>query len=394
MSSRLTYASNSRTICWGASRRSYARKILTSFKGVLSEARTQGWLKGDPAENVRIVLSERAMPKHETWLTLADVRNILRKADQKAASTNKQISKRWQRYRAFVYVAVFSGMRPGEVLGLPWRNVLFDQDAIKVEQDMDEDGTIGRPKSKNAYRTIRMGKQVMNILRAWKKECPASKHDLVFPNWQGNPEKLQNVYRRCWYTLQEAVGLVDEQGKAKYPLKDLRHVRASMEIDNGANPKEITMLMGHSSVKITYDVYGHLFEDHSERRAQRAGQLELSFFRFDHVPNLCPVKNKTLDFSGLQGCPVGLKILVSVVQIRPRAPFKIKDLALNSPILHQNIRRFVPRCNPRKPKATQMGTFGHVPNLCPAVPGLAPGNSRKSAIVFFDLSRSVFRPAS
>lgn len=254
--------------------RSYARKILTSFKGILSEARTQGWLRGDPAENVRVVLSERAKPKHETWLTLADVRNILQQADAKASSTNKQIKKRWQRYRAFVYVAVFSGMRPGEHLGLPWRNVLFDQGAIKVDQDMDEDGTIGRPKSKNAYRTICMGSHVMEILRAWKKECPASKHDLVFPNWQGNPEKLQNVYRRCWYTLQEEAGLVDAEGKAKYPLKDLRHVRASMEIDGGANAKEITMLMGHSSVKITYDVYGHLFEDHAERRAQRAGQLE------------------------------------------------------------------------------------------------------------------------
>ena len=89
-----------------------ARKTLTSFKGILSEARTQGWLKADPAENVRIMLSERAKPKHETWLTLADVRNILRLADARAASTNKQISERWQRYRAFVYVAVFSGMRP------------------------------------------------------------------------------------------------------------------------------------------------------------------------------------------------------------------------------------------------------------------------------------------
>jgi integrase len=254
--------------------RPFARKILTSFKGILSEARTQGWLKGDPAENVRIILSERAKPKHESWLTLADVRAILKKADEKAASSNKQIKKRWQRYRAFVYVAVFSGMRPGEVLGLPWRNVLFKESAIKVEQDMDEDGTIGRPKSKSAYRTIRMGKNVMALLKSWKKECPPSAQGLVFPNWQGNPEKIQNVYRRCWYTLQKETGLVDENGEAKYPLKDLRHVRASMEIENAANPKEITMLMGHSSVKITYDVYGHLFEDHAERRAQRAGEVE------------------------------------------------------------------------------------------------------------------------
>jgi site-specific recombinase XerD len=77
----------------------------------------------------------------------------------------------------------------------------------------------------------------------------------VFPNWQGNPEKLQNVYRRCWHTLQEEVGFVDEEVEPKYPLKDLRHVGASMEIDNGANLKEITMLMGHASVKIIYDVY-------------------------------------------------------------------------------------------------------------------------------------------
>tara|TARA_R110002124_G_scaffold183401_4_gene350807 strand:+ start:31733 stop:32701 length:969 start_codon:yes stop_codon:yes gene_type:complete len=193
--------------------RAYARKILTSFKGILSEARTQGWLMSDPAENVRIMLSERDRPKHETWLKIADVRRLLQKADERAASTNKQIAKRWQRYRAFVYVMTFAGMRPGEVLGLPWRNVLFDESAIKVDQDMDDDGKIGRPKSRSGYRTIPVGTQVMDILRAWKRECPKSKLDLVFPNWQGNPEKLQNVYRRCWYTLQKETGLVDEKAK-------------------------------------------------------------------------------------------------------------------------------------------------------------------------------------
>lgn len=254
--------------------RPYARKILTSFKGILSEARSQGWLRSDPAENVQIMLSERAQPKHEAWLTLKDVRKLLKIADEKANSSNKQIKKRWQRYRAFVYVMAFSGMRPGEVLGVPWRNVLFDQSAIKVDQDMNDDGQIGRPKSKSGYRTIEMGDHVMKLLREWKKVCPKSKLDLVFPNWQGNPEKLQNVYRRCWYTLQEEAGLVDEDGKARFPLKELRHVRASLEIDQQANPKEIKTLMGHSSIKVTYDVYGHLFEDHAERRAERANSVE------------------------------------------------------------------------------------------------------------------------
>lgn len=253
--------------------RAYARKILVSFKGILSEARTQGWLRSDPCENVRIVLTTRAEPQHTDWITLKDIRRLLRRAEIKAASANKQLAKRWGRYRAFVYVAAFSGMRPGEVLGLPWRNVLFSEGAIRVDQDLDEDGTIGRPKSKHGYRTIQMPDIVMEMLRAWQKKCPKNKLDLVFPNWQGNPEKLQNVYRRCWYTLQEDIGLVDTNGKARFPLKELRHVRASLEIAKNANPKEIQKLMGHSSIKITYDIYGHLFRDHDDRRAERANEI-------------------------------------------------------------------------------------------------------------------------
>ena len=253
--------------------RLYARKMLTSFKGILSEARTQGWLRSDPSENVRIVLSERSQPQHREWPTLTDIRALLKAADRRAESSNKQLRKRWQRYRALVYVAVFSGMRPGEVLGLPWRNVLFDDGAVRVDQDLDEDGTIGRPKSRSAYRTINMPDNVMTILEDWKADCPASDLGLVFPNWQGNPEKIQNVYRRCWYVLQEEVGLVDDDGRAKFPLKELRHVRASLEIDKQANPKEIQELLGHSSIKITYDIYGHLFQDHTARRAERANEI-------------------------------------------------------------------------------------------------------------------------
>jgi len=69
--------------------RPYARKILTSFKGILSEARSQGWLRTDPAENVLIMLSERAQPKHESWASLQDIRKLLAKADEKAASPNQ-----------------------------------------------------------------------------------------------------------------------------------------------------------------------------------------------------------------------------------------------------------------------------------------------------------------
>lgn len=67
--------------------------------------------------------------------------------------------------------------------------------------------------------------------------------------------------------------MVDDDGRAKFPLKELRHVRASLEIDKQANPKEIQELLGHSSIKITYDIDGHLFQDHTARRAERANEI-------------------------------------------------------------------------------------------------------------------------
>ena len=118
-----------------------------------------------------------------------------------------------------------------------------------------------------------MADDVMAMLSSWKEICPEGELDLVFPNWQGNPEKVQNIYRRCWYLLQDDAGLVDDDGKPKFPLKELRHVRASLEIDAQANPKEIQQLLGHSSIKVTYDIYWHLFRDHDDRRLERANQI-------------------------------------------------------------------------------------------------------------------------
>ncbi|MCW8087705.1 tyrosine-type recombinase/integrase [Sabulicella glaciei] len=113
----------------------------------------------------------------------------------------------------------------------------------------------------------------MRQLKRWRLLCPKSKHDLVFPNWTGMVEFLSNLNRRGWQPLLQEAGIVDEDGRHKYPPKSLRHARASLEIHSGANPKEIQRLMGHSSIRVTYDVYGHLFEAHEDKRQDRANQI-------------------------------------------------------------------------------------------------------------------------
>lgn len=138
---------------------------------------------------------------------------------------------------------------------------------------MNEDGTIGKPKSAAGYRTIPMASDVMAILKEWKPRCPKSKDGLVFPNLSGNSEFQGNINNRCWYVALRKAGLVDAEGKTFYDMYSMRHVRASIEISENATPKEIQKLMGHASIKITFDVYGHLFPEHDGERAKRANKV-------------------------------------------------------------------------------------------------------------------------
>lgn len=256
--------------------RKYAKKILVSFKAILSQARSDGRMKHDPAENTAITISKRqrkADQKSEIP-SVEEARLLLATALALRNSDNEQIAQAWKRYYPFFVTAIYSGMRPGEVLGLPWRNVDFKKSEIKVNQDADILGNIGLPKSAAAYRTIHMPDVAMRALQRWKLSCPKGEQDLVFPNWKGEVESHTNLTKRGWYVLLEKAGLNEKKQPPKYPLKSLRHVRASLEIHNGASAKELTDLMGHASVQITFDVYGHLFKDHAESRAKRATVIE------------------------------------------------------------------------------------------------------------------------
>lgn len=271
----------------------YARKILTSFKSALDQGRADELMVHAPAENIFI----RSSPHNKHALltatdkspSLSEIRTILDRLRQRTTVADRRLRRRRRRYKLILETMVYGGTRPGEALGLPWSEVDFDKGGIRIVQDIEEDGTIGRPKSAASYRFIPMPDCYMRQLRHWRKLCPDSDLGLVFPNWSGNAEFLSNLNRRGWRPVLSEAGIVTDDGSPKYPPKSLRHARASLEIESGANPKEIQRLMGHSSIKVTYDVYGHLFEAHDERRSTRANTIAHTLTqpnRSEHVTDL------------------------------------------------------------------------------------------------------------
>lgn len=262
--------------------RSLARKVLTALKGVLSEAQDRGRVGVNVAARVRIGNSKRDR-EEVTIPELGDIKSILTKLDEFATT------KAWRSRRALLTTSIYTGMRASELRGLPWEAVDLKHGKISVYQRADENGVIGPPKSKTSYRTISIPADLVKILKAWKLECPAGA--LVFPTGTGNPESLANIYNRAWKPIQLAAGIADpkkddkgnvlrdEDGKPimlpRYNFHTLRHFHASRLIHDNANPKDIQVEMGHSSIQITNDLYGHKFKDEAadKRSRERAERL-------------------------------------------------------------------------------------------------------------------------
>ena len=168
------------------------------------------------------------------------------------------------RWRPLLLTAAFTGLRASELRGLRWADVDFKANEIHVRQRADRYNTIGSPKTDASKRAVPFGKVVANTLKEWKLQCPHG--DLVFPNGQGKVEFHTHIVNRGFIPAQIAAGVVTKDGKAKYAgLHSLRHFYASLCINSreqgglGLLPKAVQERLGHSSITMTYDRYGHLF---------------------------------------------------------------------------------------------------------------------------------------
>ncbi len=178
---------------------------------------------------------------------------------------NAIIAKLSDRWRPIIVTAMFTGLRASELRGLKWKDVVLKQGKLHVRQRADRYQKIGEPKSEAGERTIPLPAPVVNMLREWKLKCPKGEFDLVFPSGAGEIEHHANILHRGFEPAQVAAGVVDEDGKPKYALHALRHYYASWCINRekdgglGLPMKIVQERLGHSTINLTADVYGHLF---------------------------------------------------------------------------------------------------------------------------------------
>ncbi len=189
------------------------------------------------------------------------------------------------KFEALFTTALTTGARPSELFGLKWSEVNLDAGRItlmralhRTKKKKDEPGAtwlLRTTKNTGSRRTLSIPDVTVAALHRQQDKIQELKAfvgddwiegDFVFPSTKGTPLDVSNVLHRFQKLSVEA-------GLPKLRFYDLRHTHASLFIAAGMHPKLIAERLGHASIKLTMDTYGHLFEGSDREAADHMDRL-------------------------------------------------------------------------------------------------------------------------
>ena len=243
------------------------RYVHTVVRKALSDAVKKGTLVRNVAEVASPPSAKSAKPPEMAWWTPEELRSFLHLTGHEP-------------YGPLFRVAAMTGMRRGEVCGLPWSNVDLDRTRIEVRQQLLVVRSPGAPngglqfsertKTDHGRRRIDLDPGTVAVLRSQKRRQTeqrlllgvgwSNERDLVFTEPDGSwldPESVAKTFARR----------VERAKLPRIRFHDLRHTHVAHLIAAGEQPLLIARRLGHASAAFTQDRYGHLFEDAGSQAA-------------------------------------------------------------------------------------------------------------------------------
>ncbi len=155
-------------------------------------------------------------------------------------------SAKGNRLEALYVLAVTTGMRQGELLGLQWKDVDLDSGTLRINRTIFG-GVVSPPKTTKSRRSIKLTDLALQALKNHER-----KSEWVFSTRSGKPIDCTNLTKQSWKPLLKEAGLPDKR------FHDLRHTAATLLLTKGVHPKIVQEMLGHSSISITLDTYSHV----------------------------------------------------------------------------------------------------------------------------------------
>ena len=239
---------------------------ITLLKLMCKQAVKLQYVKIDPA----IYLERPRVQKVDIEiLEMSEVQRLLDNADSL--------------YRVAFLTAILTGVRAGELWAVRWSDLDQKTKKLHIRRSVWK-GKFQTPKTKNAIRAIDVTDDLLKELRIWKLACPINEHDLMFPSREGNITDHDNAVKRYFLPALRRAGL------RAVSFHSMRHTNASLRIQAGQNIKYLSSQLGHASVNMSLDVYGHLFRDEVFQR-QQVDLLQTTFKDSVRKPLEIPLQN-------------------------------------------------------------------------------------------------------
>lgn len=203
------------------------------------------------------------------------VKSDMGKPSEKKVALTRDIQKTFlqyaegQSYENQYRFILQTGLRTGELVGLKWEDVDFKSKTIQIRRSMEyrysaKEWRIGEPKSKSGYRTIPLTEEAVAILKKQKEknkrisEISTEWEEFVFLCRKGTPVK-NSTYDTALFKI------CDKAKIPRFSMHILRHTFATRCIEAGMKPKTLQMLLGHSNIGITMNLYVHTTEEEKKK---------------------------------------------------------------------------------------------------------------------------------
>jgi len=207
------------------------------------------FIKINPAENIE-------MPR-----MIDDSKKIKTLSDEEIIILSKEFKK--TEYEMAFLIGLHTGARLGEVMGLSWDHINFDEKYIKIERSLysvgKEEYRFTNPKNKSSVRKIIIGETLINHLKEHKRNQLKLKfmcgrffedNNLVIARHHGKIISPSTIKKYC-SSVSKRLGF-------KFNFHMLRHTHATMLLESGANIKNIQARLGHANISVTLDTYSHV----------------------------------------------------------------------------------------------------------------------------------------
>ena len=231
-----------------------ARERVFELKMVQDFAAKRGWIKTTPVNEVLQDL--RGLKKNQRRVMNEDeIRLLLGTA---AVRRFNGTARSQARIECMVHIAVFCGLRQGEIFGLKLKHVRFDKGIIEVRHSLLDNDQLKGPKTAAGIRDVRAPTHVMQMIERYKdrfyKEQDRNPHGLLFRTEQGCAFDKATLHRQ-WHDLISSA-VISEDG-TPITFHSLRHFCASWLIQNGLSLPEVARYLGHEKFDTTLQIYAH-----------------------------------------------------------------------------------------------------------------------------------------